>query len=76
MIIAFVPDVHIPETLLDETGVVVDVEIVRIEWDVGIIGIIVLDTTEPYVGISAVNLGELSSATAVGVAPNYATCYE
>src|SRR4030042_111092 len=75
MIITVVTDACAPESGADKTRVVIDVVFVRTEWDISIIGIIILDTTEPYNGISAVNLGGLACAVTVGVAPNDTTCY-
>jgi len=59
----------------NKTGVIVDVEIFCAEWDIDIVGISILDTTEPYVQdreVIVVYLGGLSCAAAVGVAPNNA----
>lgn len=76
MIIAIVPEtIGIPKSRSDKAGVIVDIIFVCTKRDIGIIGIVVLDTTKPYVGLAVINLRRLACAAAVSVTPDNTVCY-
>jgi hypothetical protein len=61
---------------ISETWGIVNIEMVLTEWNISIVGIIVLYTTEPDLMPATIYLSGLVMAGIVGVTPNNTACYK